>query len=150
MYSPNHFQKIGGFVVLLQAPNLFTQKVSCLKNLNHFLVWFSVVIWKDPGVGVGGPPQVMQKIPALSGQGYSCEEIELTELLPKARSSISGHSSSGYFFWGGVSFCGVFFGITRFFRKEVENFTKIWRKTWPILAIFHFFDGKKSITCESS
>ena len=26
-YIKHHFQKIGGFVVLLQAPNLFTQKV---------------------------------------------------------------------------------------------------------------------------
>ena len=79
----------------------------------------------------------LQGNPGLSGQGYSCEEIELTELLPKARSSISGHSSSGYFFFGGgVSFCGgiSFFGITRFFRKErrkLHSFEGKLTSWWP-------------------
>ena len=156
IYSPNHFQKIGGFVVLLQAPNLFTQKslsptdspkkVCCLKKLNHFLGWFSQGDRKGPwgGWNLGDHPGhgkiswcFLQGNPGLSGQGYSCEEIELTELLPKARSSISGHSSSGYFFFGGgVSFCGgiSFFGITRFFRKErrkLHSFEGKLTSWWP-------------------
>lgn len=109
---------------MLHRPILFW----CLKNLNHFLGWFSLVILKGPWGWGWGSTQVMEKFPALSGQGYSCEEIELTELLPKARSSISGHSSSGCFFLGVGCFAvgKKIVGLPAVSSvRKVENFTHL-------------------------
>ena len=59
IYSPNHFQKIGGFVVLLQAPNLFTQK-SLLPKKSQPRPWVIFPRWYERTLGgleFGWPPR---------------------------------------------------------------------------------------------